>query len=82
MNRLPNRAFYAAAEEFYDRLTFASDLDNSIFVDMSEIWGDFFTEYSQLLWAEQVDRYKEMDEIMKEYANYLNIIYYKLENMA
>ncbi len=82
MNRLPNQAFYAAAEEFYDRLTFASDLDNSVFVDMSEIWGDFFTEYSQLLWAEQVDRFKEMDEIMKEYANYLNMVYYKLSNMS
>lgn len=81
MNRLPNLAFYAAAEEFYDRLTFASDLDDGTFVDMSEIWGDFFTEYSQLLWAEQVNRYKDMEAVMKEYEGYRNMINYRIATL-
>ncbi len=70
MNRMPNQAFYAAAEEFYDRLTFASDFKNGTFVDMSEIWGEFFTEYSRLLWAEKVNRHKAMDAVMAEYQQY------------
>lgn len=70
MNRMPNQAFYAAAEEFYDRLTFASDFKNGTFVDMSEVWGEFFTEYSRLLWAEKVDRHKAMDKVMEEYRQY------------
>lgn len=69
-NRMPNQAFYAAAEEFYDRLTFASDFKNGTFVDMSEVWGEFFTEYSRLLWAEKVDRHKAMDRVMEEYKQY------------
>jgi len=81
MNKLPNQAFYAAAEEFYDRLTFASDLDNGTFVDMADIWAEFFTEYSQILWAEQVDKYKEMDALMAEYKNYRDAISVKLASL-
>lgn len=81
MNKLPNQAFYAAAEEFYDRLTFASDLDNGTFVDMSDIWAEFFTEYSQILWAERVNRYKEMDALMAEYQNFRDAVSIKIASL-
>ncbi len=82
MNRMPNQAFYAAAEEFYDRLTFASDFKNGTFVDMSEVWGEFFTEYSRLLWAEKVDRHKAMDRVMEEYKRYCAQLTEKLSALA
>lgn len=70
LNKMPNQAFYAAAEEFYDRLTFASDFKNGTFVDMSEVWGEFFIEYSRLIWAAEVERHKSADEFLKEYKQY------------
>lgn len=82
MNRMPNQAFYAAAEEFYDRLTFASDFKNGTFVDMSEVWGEFFTEYSRLLWAEKVDRHKAMDKVMEEYKQYCAQLTARLSALA
>lgn len=82
MNRMPNQAFYAAAEEFYDRLTFASDFKNGTFVDMSEIWGEFFTEYSRLLWAEKVNRHKAMDTVMAEYQQYCDQLKDRLSVLA
>lgn len=70
MNKLPNRAFYAAAEEFYDRLTFASDFKNGTFVEMSVVWGEFFAEFSHLIWAAEKDRNKPAEEIITAYEQY------------
>lgn len=68
INKMPNQAFYAAAEEFYDRLTFSSDLKNGTFEDMSDIWGDFFTEFKNLLWSEEMNRHKEAETLTNEYT--------------
>jgi len=78
VNKLPNLAFYAAAEEFYDRLTFASDFKNGTFVDMSEVWGEFFTEYSRLLWSAEVERHKSVDVLMREFEQYQEQLMEKL----
>lgn len=82
MNKMPNQAFYAAAEEFYDRMTFASDFKNGTFVDMSQIWGQFFTQYSRLLWAKQVDRHKAAEEIIKKYEQLSDMLNTKLAALA
>lgn len=82
MNKMPNQAFYAAAEEFYDRMTFASDLKNGKFIDMSEIWGEFFTQYSQLLWASEMDRHKAVEVVMDEYKRYCEMLRTKLAALA
>lgn len=70
INKMPNQSFYAAAEEFYDRLTFASDFKNGVFVDMSDVWGEFFTEFSRLIWASEVERHKSADDVIQEYKQY------------
>lgn len=70
MNKMPNQAFYAAAEEFYDRLTFASDFKNGVFVDMSEIWSQFFTEYSRRIWEKETGGHTAVSAISKEYEQY------------
>lgn len=67
MYRTPNQTFYAAAEEFYDRLTFASDLKDGQFVDMKRVWGQFFTEYSNKLWQDNSKRYDEVGRLIKIY---------------
>lgn len=82
MNKMPNQAFYAAAEEFYDRLTFASDFKNGKFVDMSEVWGEFFTEYSNLLWAAEEERHRSVDAIKDEYKQYNSTLKEKLSLIA
>ena len=82
LNQLPNQAFYAAAEEFYDRMTFASDFSNGRFVDMGEIWGEFFTQYSQLLWATEMGRYKLIEPVMQEYTQYCQLINEKMMVLA
>ena len=74
----PNRAFYAAAEEFYDRLIFASDRKGSTVINMSSVWGQFFQEYSKALCTtdyeafqhanELVDRYKQMTKELEDFA--------------
>ncbi len=69
--RRPNQTFYAAAEEFYDRITFAINFDNksdeNSFTDMSMVWGNFFMQYSQKLWEDNADRYKDVNEIITKY---------------
>lgn len=82
MNKMPNQAFYAAAEEFYDRITFASDFKNDKFVDMSEIWGQFFTEYSSLLWAKEVERHRSVEAVMDEYKEYSGMLKEMLSKIA
>lgn len=65
--RTPNQAFYAAAEEFYDRLTFASNLKDGQFVSMDTVWGQFFMEYSNRLWADNAERYDRVNALVQQY---------------
>lgn len=68
--RMPNQTFYAAAEEFYDRLTFAVDLTEERqgeYKDMSQIWGNFFMQYSQKLWSDNAKRYEEVNALVTQY---------------
>lgn len=65
--RTPNLAFYAAAEEFYDRLTFASDLSGDEFISMSDVWGSFFQEFSSKLWENDARRYDAANRLVRNY---------------
>lgn len=65
--KTPNLAFYAAAEEFYDRLTFASDLSGNSLTSMSDVWGMFFQEYSSKLWKEDSERYDAVNKLIDSY---------------
>lgn len=65
--RTPNLAFYAAAEEFYDRLTFASDLSGNEFISMSDVWGSFFQEFSSRLWEDGSQRYEAANQLVQRY---------------
>lgn len=67
--RAPNQAFYAAAEEFYDRLTFANSLNESEFESMQDVWGKFFMEYSSQLWTANAEKYQEVNELVQEYKH-------------
>lgn len=69
--KTPNQAFYAAAEEFYDRLTFASNLSGSSLTSMSDVWGMFFQEYSSKLWKEDTERYTSVNALIDEYNQLL-----------
>ncbi len=82
MNKMPNQAFYAAAEEFYDRLTFASDFKNGTFVEMNVVWGNFFAEYSRILWAKKAKQQEEFENVMKEYSQYRSQLNEKLATLA
>ena len=78
MNKMPNQAFYAAAEEFYDRLTFASDFKNDRFVNMANIWGKFFSQYSGLIWKKEMEKQEAVKRVMKEYKDYCDLLAEKL----
>ena len=65
--RTPNQAFYAAAEEFYDRLAFASDLSGGSLTSMSDVWGMFFQEYSSKIWKEDTERYDVVNQLIERY---------------
>ncbi|MBQ4528728.1 MAG: GTPase domain-containing protein [Clostridia bacterium] len=74
--RKPNQTFYAAAEEFYDRITFAIDLSDetdSGFLDMNLVWGRFFMQYNQKLWNDNADKYNSVNTLIEQYngAKYL-----------
>ena len=57
----PNEAFFACAEEFYDRLIFAAtDISSGKIVNMSDIWGHFFQQYSAVIWKEQAEDLDKM----------------------
>lgn len=63
----PNEAFFAVAEEFYDRLTFAvADLSTGTIIDMSDVWGRFFQEYSHIIWKEQAQDIKNLNNLVTE----------------
>ncbi len=70
INKMPNQAFYAAAEEVYDRLTFASDLDSGKIVNMSNVWGKFFTQFGPILFREHLAKYQQMNEFAQKYKEY------------
>lgn len=82
MNKMPNQAFYAAAEEFYDRLTFASDFKNGKFVNMSVIWNKFFAQYSNLIWKKELEKQETVKKVMEEYKDYCNQLSSKLSMLA
>ncbi len=65
--RTPNLAFYAAAEEFYDRLTFASDLSGDYLISMSDVWGSFFQEFSSKLWKDDTERFDVVNQLIVQY---------------
>lgn len=65
--RTPNMAFYAAAEEFYDRLAFASDFTDGMLTRMSDVWGMFFQEYSSKIWKEDTERYDVVNQLIERY---------------
>lgn len=67
MYRSPNQAFYAAAEEFYDRLTFANSLNESEFENMQDVWGKFFMEFSTRLWTANAEKYQEVNAVVQDY---------------
>lgn len=69
--KTPNMAFYAAAEEFYDRLTFASDLSGNTLTGMSDVWGMFFQEYSSELWESDSKRYEAVNKLVEAYHSFL-----------
>lgn len=75
--RTPNQAFYAAAEEFYDRLTFASDMSDGHITSMSDIWGSFFQEYSSKIWEQDEQNRRTMKDIADLYTNMIT----SLENL-
>lgn len=82
MNKMPNQAFYAAAEEFYDRLTFASDFTNSKFVNMSNIWGQFFAQYSDIIWKKDMEKQEAVKRVMEEYKAYCDMLTEKMSVLA
>lgn len=65
--RTPNLAFYAAAEEFYDRLANANDLSDGTLTSMSDVWGMFFQEYSSKIWKEDSERYEVVNQLIERY---------------
>lgn len=63
----PNKAFYAVAEEFYDRLTFAAtDLSSGKITNMSDVWGYFFQDFSSVIWKEQAQDVKLLNDLIHE----------------
>ena len=76
--RTPNQAFYAAAEEFYDRLTFASDITEGRITRMSDIWGNFFQEYSSKIWEQDEQNRKAVKDISDMYSSMVD----KLQEIA
>lgn len=59
----PNKAFYAVAEEFYDKLTFAAtDISKGRITSMADVWGAFFQTYSDMIWS---DAAKESEVLME-----------------
>lgn len=74
MNQLPNRTFYAAAQELYDRLTFSTTLEDDSLVDMRTVWGNFFAKYGPTIFENDVGVYKQLDAVEKKYSAYLETL--------
>ena len=80
--RTPNEAFYAAAEEFYDRLVFSSDMSGEKMVNMSNVWGSFFSEFSDEIWKEQAQKVEEIRKLSESYEAMKKVLKSFLENEA
>ena len=79
--RTPNQTFYAAAEEFYDRITFAIDIDtqhskknDGRFVGMDWVWGNFFMEFNTKVQEENKERYSAVNELITLYNGNLALL--------
>ncbi|MDO5131888.1 MAG: hypothetical protein Q4D81_02765 [Eubacteriales bacterium] len=72
----PNRALYAAAEEFYDRLIFASERRASKLIDMQDIWGRFFQEYSEKLSTADMNVFTSVNGLIEMYNDMLETVNY------
>ena len=72
--RTPNEAFYAAAEEFYDRLVFASDISGEKVREMQYIWGNFFQEFSTQIWKEQAQKQEQVKNLVACYESLLKVL--------
>ena len=70
----PNRALYAAAEEFYDRLIFASERRESKLIDMRDIWGRFFQEYSEKLSTADMNVFTIVNSLIEMYNEMLETV--------
>ncbi len=82
--RKPNQTFYAAAEEFYDRLTFAIDLkseNESEFRDMNQVWGKFFMQYNDKLWKENAEKYEKVNTLINKYNMMRTLLKDELANI-
>lgn len=63
----PNEAFFAVAEEFYDRLTIATTSfseETEMLTDMSDMWDQFFQEFGKKIWAEQAHDIELMNNLI------------------
>lgn len=77
--RTPNQAFYAAAEEFYDRLTFASDMDeNNTLIDMRDIWGMFFQDFYTIICAQAAQQSIAIEQFHSKYDELIQSIRTKM----
>ncbi len=64
----PNQAFYAAAEEFYDRLTFAGDFaENGGLVNMQNVWGFFFQKFGSMVFDDNTKRFEAVNALVESY---------------
>ena len=62
----PNEAFFAVAEEFYDKLTFAAtDITSGRITSMSDIWGRFFLDFSDMIWSTEAKESEVLNELMQ-----------------
>lgn len=63
----PNKAFYAVAQEFYDKLIFAvSDFSEGKLVMMSDVWGFFFQDYSAQIWKDQAQDVELLNDLIRD----------------
>ena len=61
----PNQAFYAAAEEFNDKLTFAAtDLSRGRITRMEDVWAAFFQKYSDMIWKSEAQESEVLQELI------------------
>ena len=65
---------YGVFAEFYDRLTFASDLTGDEVISMSDVWGAFFQEFSSKLWREDTERFDVVNQLIGQYHEMIDTL--------
>lgn len=61
----PNQAFYAVAEEFYDKMTFAAtDISSGRIISMSDVWSEFFQDYYDMIWRDDAKQSELLNKLM------------------